>query len=748
MSNDQQDTTATSRPAESATDGPAAPVKRRSKLFPMILLGAGLGIACGLFFGDYTARLQVVGDAYVGLLQMAVLPYIIVALLANLGKLSLRQGRRLFVEGGLVMLVLWILGLFGVWVFAHALPEWKAGSFFSSAVVETPDGVSFLELFIPSNIFSSLARDAIPAVVAFCVAVGIALASLPNKRIFIDQLEVLSHALTRVNHFVVRLTPIGVFAISAHAAGTLSLAEVERLQAYAVVYTAAILLMTFVVLPVLIASITPLRYREVLTVSKAALITAFATGKLLVVLPLLIEATEELFRQRFPQSPDEEDTAPAADVLYPLAYSVPHLGKVMAILFIPFAAWFVGDAMTADEYPGFLSAGLFSSFGGPLLSIPFLLEMMRLPNDMFQLFLLSGVICGRLGDLLGAMHLVAFSMITTCLFTGDLELRARRLLKFLGVSTIAGLALLIAARASLQFSLRYVEPRDEVIANMQLLDEPVEAVLLDDPGPNPAPLRAGQSLLSRIQERGVIRIGYDSDKLPFAYFNIHNDLVGYDINFAHELARDLGVKLEFVPFLRGQLAEQLRDDHFDVVMSGLVGTMERAQRMMHTRSYLDVTLALVVEDHRVRTFGDMELLRKTPDLRIGFVDLSEGLVDRLQVVLPDATFVELPSNRQFFQGAHKDLDAFLTGAETGSAFTLFYPDFEVVIPSGRQVSMPLFYAIGNRDEEMRDLLEHWMDLREKDGTESRLYDYWILGQQQELSRRRWCIMRDVLGWDQ
>jgi Na+/H+-dicarboxylate symporter len=712
----------------------------------MILLGAGLGILSGFFFGDYTARLQIVGDAYVGLLRMSVLPYIVVALLANLGKLSLHQGRRLFLEGGLVTLVLWAIGLHSVWVFAYALPEWKAGSFFSSAVVEAQDGISFLEMFIPSNVFFSLAHDAIPAVVAFCVAVGVALASLPNKRKLIEQLDILSQALTRVNHFIVRLTPIGVFAISAHAAGTLSLADVNRLQAYLVVYTAVVLLLTFIVLPSLVASITPFRYREVLAISKSALLTAFATGRLLVVLPLLIEMTEELFRQRFPRASGDQDAAPAVDVLYPLAYSVPHLGKVTAILFIPFAAWFLGDAMSSAEYPGFLSAGLFSSFGGPVLSIPFLLEMMRLPRDMFQLFVLSGVVCGRLGDLLGAMHLVAFSMITTCLFTGHLQLRLRRLLKFLLVSTVAGLSLVAATRGVLQFSLQYVEPRDEVIANMQLLDEPVEAVLLDDPAPNPVPLQPGQSLLSRIQERGVIRIGYNSDKLPFAYFNIHNDLVGYDINLAHELARDLGVTIEFVPCQRDQLAEQLQNDHFDVMMSGLIGTMERAQQMMHTRPYLDVTLAFVVEDHRVRSFASMAAVRQLPGLRIGYVDLSDGLVARLRTALPEAQLVELPSNRQFFQGAHKQLDAFLTGAETGSAFTLFYPEFEVVVPEGQRISMPLFYAIGNRDEELRNLLEHWMEMRKKDGTESHLYNYWILGRQEENGHRRWCIMRDVLGW--
>ena len=48
---------------------------------------AGLlgGIACGLIFGEYCARLSLIGDAFIGLLRMTVLPYIVVALIANLG---------------------------------------------------------------------------------------------------------------------------------------------------------------------------------------------------------------------------------------------------------------------------------------------------------------------------------------------------------------------------------------------------------------------------------------------------------------------------------------------------------------------------------------------------------------------------------------------------------------------------------------------------------------------------------------
>ena len=85
---------------------------------------------------------------------------------------------------------------------------------------------------------------------------------------------------------------------------------------------------------------------------------------------------------------------------------------------------------------------------------------------------------------------------------------------------------------------------------MQLLEEPAKSIVLTSQRPNPEPLRPGESLLHRIRRRGVIRIGYNEDKLPFAYFNNRGNLVGLDINMAHQLARDLGVSIEFVRFDR------------------------------------------------------------------------------------------------------------------------------------------------------------------------------------------------------
>ena len=50
-----------------------------------------------------------------------------------------------------------------------------------------------------------------------------------------------------------------------------------------------------------------------------------------------------------------------------------------------------------------------------------------------------------------------------------------------------------------------------------------------------APAEAGATI-ERIQQRGMLRVGYNADAVPFSYFNDAGELVGYDVAFAYDLA--------------------------------------------------------------------------------------------------------------------------------------------------------------------------------------------------------------------
>ena len=88
-----------------------------------IFVGLAAGILTGLFFGEMVAGLKVFGDIFVKLLQITVLPYIIVSLIAGFGRMDLDQARRLAVRGTAVLLAIWAMALVIIFVGALAFPD-------------------------------------------------------------------------------------------------------------------------------------------------------------------------------------------------------------------------------------------------------------------------------------------------------------------------------------------------------------------------------------------------------------------------------------------------------------------------------------------------------------------------------------------------------------------------------------------------------------------------------------------------
>ncbi len=395
--------------------------KRRPNFTTLIVIGLLLGLLWGLFFGEHGSWVKWIGDVYVGLLQMAVLPYVAVSLIVNIGRLSQADGRRVLRVGVGVILLLWLIGLVTFVIMTGAFPDWQTGSFFSSRFTEDPPTPNWLDLFVPSNPFRSLAQNSIPAVVVFSIGLGIALMTVPNKEAMLNPLNVAADALARLNKLVVRLTPVGMFGIVAYTAGTIDLEQFQLIQGYLLTYGASAVILTFVLLPALIAAVTPFKFREVTRASQGPLIAAFVIGNSFVVLPMVIDAVNKLFRDKNLLDEQSHD----ADYLVPMAYPFPDIGRIVGLIFIPFAAWFYGTTIDPDRIPGLLGVGLMGSFGKPVITIPLLLNIAELPSDIFNLFLASGVIAARFGDLMKTMHLVTFTILATCLFNGVIKINWR-----------------------------------------------------------------------------------------------------------------------------------------------------------------------------------------------------------------------------------------------------------------------------------------------------------------------------------
>ena len=143
---------------------------------------------------------------------------------------------------------------------------------------------------------------------------------------------------------------------------------------------------------------------------------------------------------------------------------------------------------------------------------------------------------------------------------------------------------------------------------MYLLQQPVEATVALTASPPTEPI-TGRSPLDDIKERKVLRVCYLPAAMPFAFFNQLGDLVGFDIDLAHRLAREMGVTLAFVPADRSEMPTMLDGRVCDLTMSGVLMTTLRAREMLFSESYLDETLGLIVRDHQRGGFSSWDVIR-------------------------------------------------------------------------------------------------------------------------------------------
>lgn len=707
-----------------------------------ILTGLCLGVATGLFFGEGTAFLAPIGEAFIQLLKMAVLPYIMVSLMSGLGRLSYGEGKSLFLSVGGLLVLIWMLTFAVLAVVPLTFPELETASFFSTALLHDPPPFDFLE-FIPENPFGSMANNIVPAVVIFSIAVGVALMGIERKQPLIEVLDVFGDALTRVMTFVTRLTPIGVFAIAASASGTMRLDELGRLQVYVIIYIGTALMMTFWFLPILVTVLAPVRYRDVLARTKDALVMGFATDSLLIVLPMLSEQGRALVHQE--TGSIEEDSDAAVDVIVPASFNFPGAGKLLQLSFVLFAAWFNGSTISIMEYIEVSLAGLFSFFGKPVAAMPYLLDLVRVPADMFQLYMVSGVLAARFGTLVSVMQTFVLAVLGALAMAGMLRIRWRGAL----TATALTIALLVVSaagtRAYFSYALEDSYRKDQIIQQMHLLDvhEPATVHTIS-PGPLGEDL--SRPALERIRDRGFIRVGYLPDMLPFQFFNAEGELVGFDAAMAHDLAQEIGVRLELVALKRSTLAKALNEGECDIIMSGLPATPERGEEMQFSVPYLDMTLAFVVKDHLREDFDDLESLRSLDGPRIAVISSAPHFVAVARKLAPNAELIPIENPAEFFEDSEGRFDALEFSAEMGAAYTLMRPEFAVAVPLPAVVKMPTVYLMAWGDPAFKGFVDAWLELRKDDGTVTRHYDHWILGENAATKMPRWSVVRDVLHW--
>jgi polar amino acid transport system substrate-binding protein len=114
-----------------------------------------------------------------------------------------------------------------------------------------------------------------------------------------------------------------------------------------------------------------------------------------------------------------------------------------------------------------------------------------------------------------------------------------------------------------------------------------------------------ESALKKVLDRGVLRVSILGDFEPWCYLDENYEWTGYDVEVARLMAKELGVKLEFVETGTAGRIPYLVTGKVDIIIAGLGATPERAKSVAYSKPYAGVIQALVApKDSDIKSYKD------------------------------------------------------------------------------------------------------------------------------------------------
>jgi polar amino acid transport system substrate-binding protein len=116
----------------------------------------------------------------------------------------------------------------------------------------------------------------------------------------------------------------------------------------------------------------------------------------------------------------------------------------------------------------------------------------------------------------------------------------------------------------------------------------------------------GDTSLSDLKSRGTFVLGLDDSFPPLGFRNENNEIVGYDIDLAKEVAKRLGVEFKAQPIDWDAKEMELNTGKIDCIWNGFTMTKEREEALSFTKPYLNNEQVLVVRnDSGITSLADM-----------------------------------------------------------------------------------------------------------------------------------------------
>ncbi|UOF89543.1 dicarboxylate/amino acid:cation symporter [Fodinisporobacter ferrooxydans] len=269
---------------------------RKIPLGIQILIAMILGIVVGGASKTFGIHLKILGDAFIHLIQMAILPLVFPLIVLGISQMqSIRRIGRIAGKTILYFEVITTIVLF-IGIFLADATQVGSGVNLAGAkgnllhgIAKGIDFQAFVLNMIPHNLFASLTQGNLLSLVFFALFFGLGMAAVAEKAKPVEQfLESVANIMFQVLDFIIRFAPIGVFGFIAFDIANYGWASIWLLGQFVGIAYLGFLIIVFLLLP-LAALVFKVSYIKLLREIWDLILLAFTSRSSEIVLAPLLE---------------------------------------------------------------------------------------------------------------------------------------------------------------------------------------------------------------------------------------------------------------------------------------------------------------------------------------------------------------------------------------------------------------------------------------------------------------------------
>ena len=239
----------------------------------------------------------------------------------------------------------------------------------------------------------------------------------------------------------------------------------------------------------------------------------------------------------------------------------------------------------------------------------------------------------------------------------------------------------------------------------------------------PASESVSHSSFNKIRERGILRVGV-SPFTPWVFKDKGGKLVGFEIDVAKKLAKDMGVTPKFISYDWEKLIPALNKGKIDIIIAGMAITPQRALKVNFSSPYATSGISLATNIERTKHIRSVKELNHKM-IKIGVISetVSEGLAKRIFNKAMVVAFKKSDAAEKAI--VNGKIHAYLEANPIPRFIALDHPK-KVDVP----LSEPLLgtragFAINKGDPDFLNFLNSWVVAREADTWLPSTHDYWF-----------------------